>query len=154
MVYICKLPLDASFDGNAERLTTTSNKMIVSEVIKSFATVSVQPNTLTTDDHGNHNTMSIGCATLAPGNERYQCFSTLTNREKPSNRPWWEQVKHSNSTQWIRHEPNRLTRRHRRGPLHSSLLVQVFARAWHSGIRITFAATLHTSPLEVNAMQR
>lgn len=64
-----KTALVASSAGNAERLATSSYSMLVPEVVRQFAIVSIQSNMLGIDRHGIHNTVSIDRATLAPSNE-------------------------------------------------------------------------------------
>lgn len=69
MVYTDKPPSAASSAGNAKRLVTTGYSKLILKVMGPFAINSVQPNTLSVDEHGSHNTVSIDLATVVPGNK-------------------------------------------------------------------------------------
>lgn len=55
MIYLDKALIAATLAGNAERLATTCKTKLISKVMGRFAIVSVQPHTLTINEHGLQN---------------------------------------------------------------------------------------------------
>lgn len=80
-MHIDKRPLAVFLVDNAMKLATNSYSQIVSKVMGPFSIVSAQPNTLTFDKHGVHNTVLIDGAKLESGNER-PTIKSLSSRGK------------------------------------------------------------------------
>lgn len=73
MIYIEKPPLSAFSVANAKRLAMIIYKKLMRKVARPFTIICFQPNTVTINEHGRHNAVSIDRTSFPPGNE------TLTN---------------------------------------------------------------------------